>query len=179
MPAGLTTDPHEARHAPAWAWPRDVAILVVGFAVAGALCGLIWWWWWTPPSGVILHHTWYPDAEGMDDTFSGTALFTLIGLVAGLVLGALSAWFFDRVELGTLVVVALSSALAGGVMYAVGTALAPPDPDVAARTAKDYTEVRGTLTVAGKGAFTAFPGGALLGLAAVYIGLTPTRRTRR
>lgn len=181
MPAELTTDPEPpsgARQAPSRSWLRDVGLLLVGFAVVGALCGLLWQWWWSPPSGVVVDHGWYPDPDGVDDTFTGTATYAVIGLPAGLVLGGLSAWLLDRRELLTLAAVVCSSVLAGWLMYVVGTTLAPPDPAAAARSAADYTHLRGTLTVSGWGAFAALPGGALLGLAGVYLGVAPTRRVR-
>lgn len=179
MSAELSIEPAPTGHAPTWSWLRDVALLLSGFALAGAACGLLWHWWWSPPSGVVIGHQWYPDAQGMVDTFTGTATYVVVAALAGLLLGGLAAWFFDRIELVTLVSVVAAAVLAGWLMYLVGTALAPPDPAAAARTAADYTELRGTLTVSGTGAFASFPGGALLGVAAVFLGVTPTRRTTR
>jgi len=105
----------------------------------------------------------------------GTSLFALVALAGGVLLGAVCAWFFDRVELVTLAAVAAGSVLAAWLMFEVGTALAPPDPAAAASAARDYTELPGALEVEGTGAFVAFPAGALTGLAIVFIGLAPTR----
>jgi hypothetical protein len=62
-------------------------------------------------------------------------------------------------------------------MLQVGSALAPPDPAVLARTAPDGTRLPGTVEVSGNWPLGAFPAGALLGVAVIYIGLTSTRRS--
>ena len=162
-------------HASRWWLLRDVTLVLAASAAAGAVCGVLWEQWWTPPTGVVLDHEWYPDLEGVRQLFSGTGLYVIVALVGGVLIGAVSAWFFDGVELLTLVAVAAGSMLAGWLMFQVGTALAPPDPTVAARGAVDYTELPGTLEIEGNGAFVAFPAGALTGLTVVFIGLRPTR----
>ena len=174
MSAELT--PHHTRHVSPWGWVRDVVLIVTGAALLGAACGAVWELWWTPPTGVVLDHVWYPDLEGVRELFAGTGLYVLIGLAGGVLLGAICAWFFDRVELVTLAAVAAGSVLAAWLMFAVGTALAPADPAAAASTAPDRTELPGTLEVEGDGAFVAFPAGAMTGIAVVFIGLAPTRR---
>jgi len=175
MSAELTS---ERRHASRWWLLRDVAVVLVAAALVGVVCGAAWEMWWTPPTGLVLDHVWYPDVDGVRQLFSGTGLYVAVGLVGGVLLGAVSAWFFDRVELVTLAAVAAGSVLAAWLMYEVGTALAPPDPAAAARTATDYTELPGTLEVEGAGAFVAIPAGAMTGIAVVFIGLEPTRRLR-
>ena len=169
MPAGLT-----AR----WWVARDVLAVLAGFAVGGVLCGVLWQWWWTPPTGIVADHTWFPDLEGARAVFSGTALYTVVALVGGLLLGAAAAWFCYRLPLLTLVVVAMGAVLAAWLMYQTGTALAPPDPQLAAATAADDTELRGTLVVSGDSPFFAFPVGALVAVAAVFVGLTRGRIRR-
>lgn len=170
----MQTTPHH--HASPWWVLRDVALVVAGAALLGALCGVLWELWWTPPTGLVRDHVWYPDGDGVQQLFSGTGLYVMVGLTGGVLLGAVCAWLFDRVELVTLAAVAVGSVLAAWLMYEVGTALAPPDPTVEARSADDYTELPGTLKVDGKGAFVAFPAGAMTGITVVFIGLTPTRR---
>jgi len=175
MSAELTST---GRHASSWWVVRDVALVVAGAALLGAVCGVLWELWWSPPTGVVLDHVWYPDLEGVRQLFTGTGLYTLIALAGGVLLGAVCAWFFDRMELVTLAAVAAGSVLAAWLMFEVGTALAPPDPAAAAGTAEDLTALPGTLEVEGDGAFVAFPAGALTGIAVVFIGLAPTRRLR-
>ncbi len=147
-------------------------------ALVGALAGVIWEWWWAPPTGLVIDHAWYPDLEGVKQLFSGTASYVVVGLAGGVLLGTVSAWFFDRHEVVTLLTVAAGSVLAAWLMVQVGTALSPPDPAISARTAEDYTELPGALQVEGDGALGAFPAGALTGVAVIFIGLAPTRRLR-
>ena len=78
----------------------------------------------------------------------------------------------------TLATVAVGSVLAGWLMLRVGQALAPPDPHVVARTAAENARVPGTLELSGDWPFGAFPAGAMLGVAVIYIGLTASRRSR-
>jgi len=180
MSSELTsTDEHRpTHHASRRGLVRGAALVIAASAAVGALCGVLWELWWTPPSGLVLEGVWYPDLEGVRQLFSGTGLYVIVGVIGGVLLGAGSAWLFDRVELLTLAVVGVGSVLAGWLMFQVGTALAPPDPTAAASTADDYTELPGTLEIDGKGAFVAFPAGALTGLTVVFIGLRPTRRLR-
>ena len=175
MSAELTsTTPHH--HASRWWVLRDVVLVLTMAALLGVGCGVVWELWWTPPSGLVLEQVWYPDSDGVRQQFSGTGLYVVVGVAGGVVLGAVCAWLFDRVELVTLAAVAVGSALAGWLMFVVGTTLAPPDPTTVARTSADYTELPGTLEVDGDGPFVAFPAGAMTGLTVVFIGLTPTRR---
>ena len=155
---------------------RDAALVVAAAALVGAACGALWELWWTPPTGLVLDHVWYPDLEGVKETFAGTGSYVVVALAGGVLLGAVCAWIFDRAELVTLAAVAAGSVLAAWLMFEVGTAMAPPDPTAAASTADDYTELPGTLEVEGDGAFVAFPAGAMTGIAVVFIGLAPTRR---
>lgn len=177
MSAGLT-ETAPVSQPPRWLLLRDVAVVLVAAALVGTLAGVLWESWWEPPTGLVLDHVWYPDLQGVKQLFSGTSRYVVVGLVGGVLLGAVSAWFFHRVELVTLVAVAVGSVLAGWLMVQVGSALSPPDPAVAARTSEDYTELPGTLEIEGRGALVAFPAGALTGLAVVFIGLTPSRRFR-
>lgn len=179
MPAELSqTDHHVRHHASRWWLLRDVALVLGVFAVAGALGGVWWEAWWEAPNGVVVEQAWYPDDDGLRELFSGTALYVAVALVCGLLAGAVSAWFVDRVEILTLLLVVAGSVLGAWVMLQVGVALGPPDPAALARTAADGTELRGALEVSGDSALVGFPAGALLGLVVVFIGLTPTRPYR-
>ena len=177
MSAELSATDH-ARHASRWWLVRDAVLVLAVFAAVGALAGLVWETWWTPPSGVVLDHAWYPDELGVTALFSGTGLYVVVALTSGVLAGAACAWFFDRVEVLTLVTVAAGSVLAAWLMLQVGTALAPPDPAAAAASAENSTPLAGTLEVAGDGALVSFPAGALTGLVVIFVGLAPTRPSR-
>ncbi len=153
-------------------------VIVAVFAAAGALAGVIWEWLWTPPTGVAVHHQWIQDESGLRDNFAGTGTYVLVAVVAGALVGAGVALLLNRSELVTLVAVLGGSLLAGWVMLHVGMALGPADPHPLAASAKDLTDLPGQLKVAGKVSMRAFPGGALIGLTIVFLGLSRHRATR-
>lgn len=156
----------------------QVGIVLLAFASVGALCGLLWWHLWTPPTGTVSDHQWFTDEEGLRGEFSSTGLYVVIAVGAGLLVGALTAFFLDRAELVTLAAVVVGSALAAWLMFQVGLHYSPSDPNQVAETAKDETLLRGHLFVAGKSPFAAFPVGALTGLAIVFLGAAKRRRGR-
>lgn len=149
---------------------RDVVLVLVTFAAGGLVGGLLWRWLWSPLRGTVLDGTWYPDTNASE--FSATGIYVLVGLGLGLVLGALGALLTDRRELVMLGLVVGGSLVAAGVMLAVGRIGMPADPGRLARTAADGTRLPGTLQVTGWTAVGAWPAGALLGLFAVFVGLS-------
>lgn len=154
----------------------QAAIILVAFAAAGALCGLVWFQLWTPPLGVVSDGEWLTDEEGLRGDFAGTGLYVVIAGLAGLVLGALCAFLLDRAELVTLLAVVAGAVLAGWLMLQVGLARSPADPEVLAGTAEDGGTLAGQLRIVGDSPLVAFPGGALIGLAAVFLGVSKRPR---
>jgi hypothetical protein len=153
---------------------------VVVLVVVGALAGIVWWWVWTPPTGVVLDERWVLDAQGLARDFDGTGWYVVIAVLAGLVGGLVVTWPSRGDEVTLLAAVAVGALLAGWVMYQVGHALGPADPQVLAKGRVDLTPLPGDLRVAGadRGAdllgpgasvFVAFPGGALSAAAAVFL----------
>jgi hypothetical protein len=154
---------------------RQVVVSLVLLAATGAAAGLVWVWLWTPPTGVVLGHQWVQDERGLRGDFSGTGSYVAVATVAGLLVAFLIAVLFERAEVITLLTVLAGSVLAAWVMYRVGLALSPADPRTLAETAKDGTRLPGRLVVSGESPFRAFPGGAMLGLVIVYLGLSRRR----
>lgn len=181
LPAQMPLDPPTpaaAPRRPLWVVAALQALLVVGiFAAAGALCGVLWHQLWDAPEGVVAGQQWFTDESGLRGDFAGTGWYVVVASLAGLVLGTLTAWTFDRSELVTLVAVVGGSVLAAWLMLRVGYHLSPPDPDQLALTAPDGTRLDGALRVRRLPPRLAFPMGALVGLCAVYF-LT-TRRAPR
>src|SRR4051794_9408111 len=185
MPDGLTAptthEPAAAPPDPAGrpAWLPAVlqgASVVAVFAVAGALCGLLWYRVWDVPHGVVSGHEWFTSESGLRADFAATGWYVVIALAAGLVLGVLAAWLCGRSELVTLVAVLAGSVLAGYLMLKVGYHQSAPDPHHLALVAKDGTKLDGALRVTSGPPKGAFPFGALVGLALVYattMGRTP------
>lgn len=150
----------------------QAVIVLVAFAGAGVLAGVVWEWWWTPPVGVVVDGEWLLGLGGLRAEFSATGVYVVVASVAGLVVGALCGLFLDRAELVTLAAVVAGAVLAGWVMTEVGHALGPPDPRALAEAARNGTRLPGDLRIAGTSPYVAFPVGATLGLAVVLLGLT-------
>lgn len=181
MPDQLTVPAPSTAPAPTsrGAWVpvvRQVVVILLALAVVGALAGVVWQWLWTPPSGVVINHQWLQDESGLRGDFSGTGTYVAVAAVAGVLSGAVLGAVFDRRELLTLVTVLLGSALAAWVMYRVGLALGPTDPRDLAGSAKDGTHLPGRLVVSGDSPFRALPGGAMVGLVVVFLGLARRHR---
>jgi hypothetical protein len=62
-------------------------------------------------------------------------------------------------------------------MLRIGLALGPPDPHTVALDSPDGTHLAGQLEVSEWSPWIAMPASALVGLAVVFIGLSPRRRS--
>jgi len=152
----------------------QLGLVLAAFALAGAVAGFVWERVWTPATGVVLDHEWRPDgALALQQQFSGTGWYVVVGTAAGLLLGLVATLLVDRVPLLTLVAVLAGSALAAWLMLRVGVALGPEDPRDLAASASDGTRLPARLEVSGWSPFIAFPVGALIGLVIILIGLGP------
>lgn len=146
-------------------------LAVVVFLVAtGLLAGWVWEAVWDAPTGMVRDGKWYPvpGETGLRADFSGTALFVLIGLLTGLLAGAVIALLARGGELLTLAAVVVGSGLAAVTMARVGAGLGPSDPREAAVTLDDGARLLGNLEVTGLSPYGALPFGALLALAVVF-----------
>jgi hypothetical protein len=167
VPDELTTDqPAASRGHPG----RDGALVLALCAAGGVLAGLVWRWLGSPPHGVVVGGVWYADP---DAAFSGTALYVLVGAAIGLLVGAACGLAAAGQPLVTLALVVVGSALAGWLMLWTGTLGVPPDPQDRAGEAADGAELTGTLEVSGWSPFVAFPAGALAGLCAIFVTVSP------
>ena len=154
-----------------------IGAIVVGFLVAGAAAGVLWERMWEPPVGLTYEDEWFLEPAGPDFSFAGVALFVLIAFTLGLVLAVLSGLWAGH-ELVTVGTVLVAAAVAGVVMYAVGTALGPADPQLLAAGSADFTPLPSDLglTAPDRGrtqwhstAFVALPAGAMTGLVGMYL----------
>lgn len=154
-----------------------LALVVVGFLAAGAAGGLLWEQLCDPTAGLTYDNQWYLEPAGPDVAFQAVALFVVIAFPLGVVLAAVAALWRDG-ETATVVTVLVAATAAGIVMYAVGTSLGPPDPQVLAAGSPDYTPLPGGLglTAPDRGrtpwmssALAAFPAGAMTGLVGMFL----------
>jgi hypothetical protein len=146
----------------------QVAVIVATYAVVGLAAGWLWFALWEPPIGVVVQHKWYPDGAGLRRDFSATALYVIIAVVAGAVLGSVAAVLGGRRPMLTLVAALAGAVLAGWLMLVVGEWLGPADPQALAPDAKDGTRFPGALAVTGASPLLAFPMGTLAALAFVF-----------
>lgn len=147
------------------------------FVAAGAAGGVLWERLWQAPTGLAYDGRWYLEPAGPDFSFEGIALFVLIAFPLGLVLAVLVGLWRGH-ETVTVVAVLVSAAVAAVVMYAVGSALGPPDPQALAAGQPDYTPLPGDLglTAPDRGrvrwhstALVVLPAGAMAGLVGSYL----------
>ncbi|MBZ5736829.1 hypothetical protein [Nocardioides mangrovi] len=152
-------------------------LVVAVLAVVGALAGVVWQWLWTPPSGLVVNHDWVPlNAIELQQEFSATGWYVVVGVVAGLLAGVVAALLLDAAPLLTLAGVLVGAALGAWLMSVVGIALGPADPEVLAKTAEEGVHLPMALAVTGKSPYLAYPVGALLGVIMVFIGISGHRR---
>lgn len=151
---------------------------VAAFAASGALAGAIWERLWDAPTGVAFEGTWFLEPVGPDYAFSGTGWYVVVALVAGAVTAFALGWTWPRHELASFVAIAIGSMLAAWVMFKVGHALGPQDPQLVAAGKPDLTAIPGDLTLAGvegqprlfrfdSSAMVAYPVGAMF--ASIYV----------
>lgn len=165
--------PDRLRARPVWVEP---AVIVLLFVVAGVVGAFLWDWLWTAPVGVVVDHQWIAqDEAGLQGMFDATGWYVVVASGLGLLVGLGAAMFLDRVPLLTLLAVIVGSALATFLMLRIGLALGPPDPHTVALDSPDGTQLPGQLEVSEWSPWIALPAGALVGLAVVFIGLSPRR----
>ena len=146
---------------------RDVAVVLVAFAVAGALGAFIWHWWWTPAAtGFVFENEPYfgPDLE-----FRSTGTYVVVSAALGFLLGLVLTWLRDRDEVLTLVSLVVGGALAALLMAVIGHVLGPESAAAVARGAADGDSVTADLRVQPGPAYLPFPVSALIGALVVLL----------
>lgn len=154
-----------------------LVLTVLGFLLAGAAGGVLWERLWQPTAGVTYQGQWYLEPGGPDVAFQSIFLFVVIAFPLGVLL-ALVAGLWRGGEVAVVVTVLLAAVAAGVLMYAVGAALGPPDPQVLAAGSPDYTPLPGDLGLTAPDlgrtpwhstALAAFPAGAMTGLVGMFL----------
>jgi hypothetical protein len=148
---------------------RTGLLILLAYAVLGAVAGAVWEWVWTPPGQVIVqHHVLYDSYSSLRRVFTGTGLYVLVAAVASALLTLLVTVLVRGRELLVLAMVVLGSAIAAALMWRVGTLLGPDDPATVAAHTVGRTTVPGNLTVAGKSPFLIWPMVSLFVVALIY-----------
>lgn len=163
------SDPDRSRRGLLAGAVRLGLLVLVAYAVLGAVAGVVWEWVWTPPGQVIVqHHVLYDSYSSLRRVFTGTGLYVLVAAVASALLALLVTVLVRGRELVVLVTVLLGSAIAAALMWRVGTLLGPGDPATVAAHTAGRTTVPGNLTVVGKSPYLIWPMASLFVLALVY-----------
>jgi hypothetical protein len=161
-----STSTHRSEHDVPW---RFALLVLAGYVVAGAVCGVLWEWIWTPPTQFVQQHqVFYLDYSSLRRVFNGTGLYVLISALASAAVAAVVCLLTRRHELVTLALVIVGSVAAALVMREVGYSLGPPDPLAAARHAADGTRLQGQLQVAGTTPLLVWPTASLVVTAIVF-----------
>lgn len=149
---------------------RDVAVVLVCFALAGVACAFLWHWWWAPaPEGfVAVQRPFFLP----DDEFRSTGTYVAVAAPVGILLGVLLTWLLRSDPVAVVLAVLVGSAGAGALMMVVGHALGPESADAVARTLEDFEAVRADLSVEPGAAWLSFPLGAVSGAFFVLLGGT-------
>lgn len=167
-----------------------VLAALVALPLAGALAGVLWEWVWRPPTGVVVDGQWLQDPVSLGADFSATGWYVVLAVAIGTVVAGLLVWLLPGHELATVAAVVVAALVGGWLMYEVGHALGPQDPTLLAQGAERGTVLPDDLTLGGvdhrprfhaldPAVVLAFPGGALLGLAAVALTTDGWARRRR
>ena len=142
---------------------RRLAIVSLGTLLTGLVGGLVWLWlarpaeWEGRNGGLVLTEF---AARGQ---FSVVVVFVLVGVVASIVSGAVTARMLPDLGWPAVPLVLLLSALAALVAWRVGVELGPPDPSTVAGVS-DGDRVPARLAVDTPAAFLVWPIFGLLGL---------------
>jgi len=154
---------------------RTIVLVLLTYAVLGAVAGAVWEAAWTPPGQVVAEHqVFYDSYASLRRVFSGTGLYVVIGGITSALVAFVVTLLARGRELLTLLLVVIGSAVAAAVMLKVGTALGPADPATIAEHTVKRTSVPGALTVQGKSVlgvkspYLIWPMSSLLVLALVF-----------
>jgi hypothetical protein len=148
---------------------RTALLVLLAYAVVGAVAGVIWEWIWTPPGQVIdRHQVLFDSYASLRRVFTGTGLYALVGGLASALLALAVTTLTRGRELWVLLFVIVGSAIGAALMWRVGTQLGPTDPASIAAHTSGHTTVPGDLSITGKSPFLVWPMTSLFVLAMIY-----------
>lgn len=147
------------------AGPRGDAIAVLGTSmVLGLLGGVLWWVLAEPALFTVGRKGDLGMGEvELADRFSATGWFTVLALVLGALSGGALTWWRNRDPILTAGLLVLGSALGTATMAALGGLIGPPDPELAAASAKAGDLVPAALEVGAGVAYLVWTIAALAG----------------
>ena len=144
---------------------RGDVVAVLGTSLVLGLVGGVLWWLLTEPA---LFTVGEKGALGMGevelaDRFSATGWFTVLAVVLGVLSGGALTWWRNRDPILTAGLLVLGSVVGTAAMVGVGRLLGPPDPAVAAASARPGDLVPAALEVGATAAYLVWTIAALAG----------------
>ena len=122
----------------------ETGLIAIGI---GVLMGLVWWWVAPTESWTVVEGGLVPADLGFNAWFAADGWFAVLGVVAGVLLAAIS-WRRGRRKAVALVVgVVVGGGLVAVTAWALGGALGPPDAQTAAESAEIGSTVEGALGI--------------------------------
>lgn len=188
-----------------WLVPAGLAAIIVAICAGlGFLGGWLWERLWTPGEGLVWQGQWNKGLLFLDpktfaqrwsenvhqDVFSAVAIYLLLALAAGALVGLLAVFVLARRELVTLIALVVGGIVGGWVMGAFGLSLGPADPNTLAPHTADGVLLPDQLQLSGMSwhvdifgwhiapnlLYLAFPGASLLVLAIAFLALERSHR---
>jgi hypothetical protein len=142
---------------------RAIVVCLLGYAIAGAVGGVVWDRVTTLAAYRVTKSGAYIDEPGLSLVFSSDGWFLVVGLGLGLVGGAALGLAYRRHGFVMVLAVLAGSCLAGYVAYRLGHQLGPTDLRERLRAAKPGQLVPIALSVRSTGCLLGWPIGGLLG----------------
>ncbi len=141
----------------------DLVFVLGTLVVLGAVCGVLWWWAVDPALYTKLRNGAAMGEVQLGKRFNADGWYVVLGLVPGLVAGAVLTWWRSRDPLLTAGLLLVGSVAAAAVMAYVGHLLGPGDPHAVLANATAGTHAAVRLDVSAWTAYLAWPIGALAG----------------
>lgn len=144
---------------------RGDVVAVLGTSLVLGLAGGVLWWLLTEPALFTVGER---GSLGMGevelaDRFSATGWFTVLAVVLGVLSGGALTWWRNRDPILTAGLLVLGSVIGTLAMAGVGRLLGPPDPEVAAESARAGELVPAALEVGAGVAYLVWTIAALAG----------------
>jgi hypothetical protein len=142
---------------------RDGVAILGCFLLLGLVGAVLWWLLVDPAVYTVTARGGSMGEPELAQRFDPDGWFVVIGLLGGLLGGALLSWWRARDPLRTTILVVLGALLATGVVIALGRILGPADPETLIPSLAPGHHVPVRLVITTKVSALAWPFGALVG----------------
>jgi hypothetical protein len=148
---------------------RAAAVCGLVGAAGGAAGGAFWAWLTAPATYQVTAQSAYLDEQGLSAAFNADGWFLVVGLLCGLLLGAVLGLSCRRHGWPLVLALVVAASLASFVAYRVGQALGPGPLEPRLRAAAPGDRVAAPLSVRATGVYLGWPVGTMLGVLMVTL----------